>query len=519
MKKLLCWLPVLAFVLACESKKEIKVERDENAIKYAATITASDLEKHLKILASDEYEGRETGMEGQKKAAAYIQKFYESIGVKGGMEDGSYQQQFPLVVEDPRNIEMSVLKYAKGEADGRPMKLEMEYLKDFFYLGGFHDTTINDLDIVFVGYGINDGSFNSYTTDVKGKAVMMIKGEPEGVSLVKDWNNWRLKLRTAKEMGAVAVYNVSENFGENLERVRYFVENPRMQLHDKGRQKKDKLPNFYISDSLTEVLVNKNLKELQELADNKQCIETNLRANIRSFFFSTDYSSENILGFIPGTDLKDEILVLSAHYDHIGYDNGEICNGADDDGSGTVAVMEMAEAFAMASKDGFAPRRSILFLNVSGEEKGLLGSQYYTENPVYPLENTITDLNVDMIGRIDENHEDGNYIYLIGSDKLSDDLHQISESCNDEYLKLDLDYTYNSDSDPNRFYYRSDHYNFAKNGIPVIFYFSGVHEDYHKPTDDVEKIMFPKMTRVARLIFHTAWELANRDEKPALRTE
>ena len=118
---------------------------------------------------------------------------------------------------------------------------------------------------------------------------------------------------------------------------------------------------------------------------------------MRSFFIDTTMKSENILGFIEGTDLKDEILVLSAHYDHIGYDNGEVCNGADDDGSGTVAVLEIAQAFALAKEEGKGPRRSILFLNVSGEEKGLLGSQFYTENPIYPLSNTITDLNIDMI--------------------------------------------------------------------------------------------------------------------------
>ena len=190
--------------------------------------------------------------------------------------------------------------------------------------------------------------------------------------------------------------------------------------------------------------------------------------------------------------------------------------GADDDGSGTVAVLEIAQAFMKAKQEGHGPRRSILFLNVSGEEKGLLGSQYYTENPIYPLNNTITDLNVDMIGRIDENHENDKYVYLIGADRLSTDLHLISEACNEEYANLELDYTFNKKSDPNKFYYRSDHYNFAKNNIPVIFYFSGVHEDYHKPTDDVEKILFPKMVQISRLIFHTAWELANRNQKPAI---
>ena len=229
--------------------------------------------------------------------------------------------------------------------------------------------------------------------------------------------------------------------------------------------------------------------------------------------------SENVLGFIEGYDKKDEIIVISAHYDHLGKEGKNIYYGADDDASGTATIMMIAKAFAMAKKAGYGPRRSILFLNCSGEEKGLLGSEYYTANPVYPLKNTIANLNVDMIGRIDSTHiGDTNYVYLIGSDKLSQDLHFISEKANAMYTNISLDYTFNSDSDPNRFYYRSDHYNFAKNNVPVIFYFSGVHADYHQPTDTPDKILYNKMEKIARLVFFTAWELANRDDKPALDT-
>lgn len=180
----------------------------------------------------------------------------------------------------------------------------------------------------------------------------------------------------------------------------------------------------------------------------------------------------------------------------------------------SVAMLEIAEAFQEAAKDGYRPRRSILFLHVTGEEKGLLGSKYYTENPIFPLENTVTDLNTDMIGRIDPAHEGkDDYIYLIGSDKLSTDLHNLSEEMNNKYVNLDLDYTYNDDNDPNRFYYRSDHYNFAKHNIPVIFYFNGTHADYHKATDTPDKIEYELMTKRTKLIFYTAWEVANRDER------
>lgn len=224
--------------------------------------------------------------------------------------------------------------------------------------------------------------------------------------------------------------------------------------------------------------------------------------------------SENVLAYIEGSEKSDEIIVISAHLDHVGVEKGAIYNGADDDGSGTVAILEIAEAFQRAQMEGNGPKRSILFLHVTGEEKGLLGSRYYTENPIFPLANTIANLNIDMIGRIDERHlENPNYIYLIGSDKLSSELHVISEETNKKYIQMDLDYKYNDDNDPNRFYYRSDHYNFAKVNIPIIFYFNGTHKDYHRPTDTPDKINYELLESRTRLIFHTAWELANREDR------
>lgn len=224
--------------------------------------------------------------------------------------------------------------------------------------------------------------------------------------------------------------------------------------------------------------------------------------------------SQNVLAYIKGSEKPDEVIVISAHYDHVGEKNGEIYNGADDDGSGTVTILEIAEAFNEAVKNGHGPKRSILFLHVTGEEIGLYGSKYYTENPLFPLENTVCNLNIDMIGRIDPVKENGpDYIYLIGSDKLSKELHNLSEEVNKNYINIEFDYKFNDKDDPNRFYYRSDHYNFAKKNIPVIFYFSGVHADYHKPTDTPDKIEYEMMTKRAQLIFQTAWEVANRDDR------
>jgi Zn-dependent M28 family amino/carboxypeptidase len=224
--------------------------------------------------------------------------------------------------------------------------------------------------------------------------------------------------------------------------------------------------------------------------------------------------TENVLGYIEGSDLKEEVIVVTAHYDHIGIDGEEVYNGADDDGSGTVALLEIAQAMSIAKSEGNGPRRSIVIMGFSGEEKGLLGSEYYSNNPVFELEQTVANLNIDMIGRIDEDHQDDpNYVYVIGSDFLSTELHEINQYNAANYSDLKLDYRYNSTDDPNRFYYRSDHYNFAKHNIPVIFYFNGTHEDYHQATDEVDKIEYDLLAKRAQLVFQDLWTLANRDKR------
>lgn len=262
------------------------------------------------------------------------------------------------------------------------------------------------------------------------------------------------------------------------------------------------LKDFYVANGIESAYGNDDyFQEISEEWFSKNARRGKLKA------------SENVLAFIKGSEKPEEVIVISAHLDHVGMNNGEVFNGADDDGSGTVAVLEIAEAFKMAAKNGKGPKRSILFLHVTGEEKGLLGSKYYTDfDPVFPLEKTVCNLNIDMIGRIDQLHKDNpNYVYLIGSDKLSMELHNLSEEINKKYTNIELDYKYNDENDPNRFYYRSDHYNFAKNNIPIIFYFNGTHADYHRPTDTPDKIYYELLEKRARLVFHTAWEVANRE--------
>ena len=283
---------------------------------------------------------------------------------------------------------------------------------------------------------------------------------------------------------------------------------------DAGQKKAvEYLRNFYIENEIEPGDPDK---------DYFQKMKLNLRRGNQG-----EVDTENVIAIIKGTEIPDEYVILTAHLDHVGYGRtgsragrnvNKIHNGADDDGSGTVAVLEIAQAFKEASKKGKGPKRSIIFLHVTGEEKGLLGSAYYADNPIYPLEDTVTNLNLDMIGRTDPTREGKNreYIYIIGSDHDSQDLHNLSEKTNSETVNIDLDYRFNAKDDPQRFYYRSDHYNFAKNGIPIIFYFSGTHPDYHMPSDTPDKIEYDLLEVRSRLVFYTAWNIANREERIVL---
>ena len=467
-----------------KQEKNIEISSLDTAKQYYKFITKEDLHKNLSILASDEYEGRETTKKGQKMAAEYIKNHFKNLNVSPGNK-GEYFQSFDVNVTDFTRV-IFVLN-----------KDTLNIIDDYYMIGGTKDTILLNKDIIDVNYGIQEDNYNDYSNiNVTNKIVVLKQGVPENIKVDFAWNNWRKKVKTAMNNGAIAVITVKNDYEKSVSILKDYLLKPEMKMHYDAKVKNKLIPNICISKDFYK----NNIKTSKTIA--------NLSIDIKY-----KAPSENVLGYIEGRENKDELLVISAHYDHLGFDNGEVCNGADDDGSGTVALMSIAKAFQKAKQEGNGPKRSILFLSVSGEEKGLFGSKYYTDNPVYPLKNTIADLNIDMVGRKDSLHDDYNYIYIIGSDKISKDLHVINEKVNKNHFGFFLDYTYNDENDPNHFYYRSDHYNFAEKGIPVIFYFSGVHEDYHKPTDDVDKINFNKLEKLSRYIYLNAWELVNRDER------
>lgn len=515
------------FFLALGSAVLPSFAQQGEAKKYADGITAAGASKHLHIIASDEMEGRETGKPGNDKAAAYIAEQFKKMGLSAPVS-GSYFQPVALVENrfDVKYLKLNGQELTSGE--------------HFYMANSGVDNTISTSEVVFIGYGIEDEKYTDLNDlDIKDKVVLLINsGEPtnaEGVSYItgtKERSEWassrnkRLQYVMGKQPALILA--VAPEVEQMLARVRTMGSGGRIQIkEEENSDKKEAVTRptlAYITIETADLLLKgtgKSYASLKAAIDNSGKPQSQpIKAKLETSFAvqATDVPAQNVLGYLEGSDLKDELVVISAHYDHIGVNpDGQINNGADDDGSGTTGVIEVAQAFAKAKAAGKGARRSLLFLAVTGEEKGLLGSDYYTRHPVFPLEQTVTNLNIDMIGRIDPVHEnDTNYVYLVGSDKLSSELHAISEAANSTYTKFNLDYKYNDPNDPERIYYRSDHYNFAKNGIPVVFYFNGVHADYHNTGDTVDKINFDLLARRSQLVFYTAWEVANRDKRPVV---
>lgn len=488
------------------------VHAQSPAQRFAETIEAEDLKAHLYFLADDLLEGRATTKRGQKLAAAYIRTQFMRLGLPGGNE-GEYFQTYYL---KRVNVEGGSLAVGKEK---------FNYKDDFLPgLGATPASTIPS-DLLFVGYGINQDDYDNLAgLDLKGKTVIMLAGSPSAVAepenLFQKFRFWAQRAPELEARGASAVITVLSDQAYKV--IKRFAGRSRTITSD---SEEGGMGQVYVSEAVGAALLKSAKSSMDKvkssLENNASVPSLNFKKAKFKYTCEVNISSnpaENVLGFLEGTDKKDEVIVITSHYDHIGLtDKGEVNNGADDDGSGTSTVIELAEAFAEAARRGYRPRRSILFMTVSGEEIGLLGSEFYANNPIFPIENTVANLNIDMIGRIDPKYlntpDSANYVYIIGSDKLSSDLHAISETANDTYTDIVLDYTYNDENDPNRYYYRSDHYNFANKGIPVIFYFTGTHPDYHKPTDTVEKINYEKMAHIGQLVFYTAWELANREER------
>lgn len=501
---------VLAASLLLLSVATTSAQTDSLERRYAATITEADLRAKLEVLASDSFGGRETGELGQRLAAAYIRDQFQDYGIppvpnalQRGLLANGYEQRVPLEVTRLGGLSM--------EVDGKPYT----FLEDYIYFSealrtGMEATEVMVLTPVSLG-GTKLGG---------GSTVVMLldDGKADRGSSPRAWADQAVK--ALEGTGTRVLLMVEDDAKALMERWGGRLSHGRMQLADEEREEPNVgepgLQVVIITPEVAQFILDHahlSMKKALRTASRKRVI---IKVPLRFTYASRDkrLTAVNVLGFVEGSDKKNEIIVVTAHYDHVGIQNGEVYNGADDDGSGTVAVLEMAQAFAQAKAEGHGPLRSMLFMTVSGEEKGLLGSQWYTDHPVFPLDSTVANLNIDMIGRTDTVHGDSSsYVYVIGSKRISTELGTIIEQENATWTRLDLDYTFDAADDPNRFYYRSDHYNFAKHGVPIAFFFNGVHADYHGPYDEVDKIRFDLLHQRTLLVFHTGWELANRDAR------
>jgi len=526
----------LASILSVGCFAQVKpLAPNKDAIRFSKAINPENAFKHLSVLASDEYEGRETGKKGAWMAADYIRDYFKSLGLKGPV-DGGYFQKIDLAT------------YAISESmltiNGQPKQAYKDYLitSNAVGLNGF---TFSADDIVFAGYGISKDGFNEYDgINVEGKVVLIFAtGDPTAKATDKADRRAAMMARQKKlgylaQNKAKAVILIDPSVDNISAERKASLEAGQVVMRTEEVVERMKKQNPFTIISISTATANEILKAANTSVDafQKKVTESakpasqtiNVAISASAMKKGTEVRGENVLGFLEGTDpkLKKEVLVLTGHYDHIGITPevegpDKINNGADDDGSGTTGVLLMAKAFTDAKKAGKGSKRSILFMTVVGEEKGLWGSDWYSQHPIFPVENTIANLNTDMIGRIGEEYlgkpDSANYIYSVGSNMLSSELGNLSEQVNATYTKMKLDYKYDDPQDTQRIYYRSDHYNFAKLGIPIIFYYDGMLEqDYHRPGDEVSKINFPLLTKRAKLTYFTAWELANRAKRPAV---
>ena len=457
------------------------------AEKYQFYIDTSDIKSHITILASDSLEGRKTGSQGQDKAAAYINRHFKKLQLNS-FDTLNYYQDFTVVKINP-------------SATLRINNQEKELFTDFVLSYDHSISSASNLEGLIILSDIDDINLNKL--DVKNKVVFYIDtitNDPE--KKVQLWKNNYVFFSEKEAAGLVFITNDFEQISDTYS---YAFSSSKHVLESEVKP----LNEMFLLFANSGLLQN----EWSDLPKNKWFQKKKYTHSISNVSFSkntdtTHLKGRNVIGLMKGKNDAKETLLIIAHYDHLGIIDGEIYNGADDNATGIAALIELAEAFYVAKNQEGALEKNILFVAVSAEEIGLLGSKYFSQHPLIPLENIISVLNIDMIGRTDENYDHPDYIYVIGSDMISDKLHQQNEEAN-QFIKLTLDYTYNSEDHPLRLYYRSDHVHFAKQGIPSIFYFGGFHEDYHQPTDTANKIDFSKVENITRFIFFTAWNIVN----------
>ncbi len=540
-KNLLALLLVFTFIVPIAAQTSTK--KNSPAMKAAMNITAAQMSDYLHFIASDEMEGRDTPSRGLDTTAKFIALNLSRWGFKPAGDSGTFFQKIALRRDsiDPSTMKLSI--------DGKSFVFGEDFLRGD-RLGG---NAMVDGPLVFGkdGWMVKSKNIDALGgIDVKGKILVLsamnfsqqyMLAMPAGVTpgdlKGTPGTDWADPVTNARQKGATGVIVIAPPQLQGMwERVRGFFTRgtmfPEKLRADSGNVNTppSSMPVMLVTEKVGDALgIKSGSGELKAQT-----------ASISAISKPEILWTQNVVAIWEGSDpvLKNEFVAIGAHYDHVGINpnapgDDKIFNGADDDGSGTTAVLAIAEALA---KSGIRPKRSVLFVWHAGEEKGLWGSEYFTMFPTVDLKKVIAQLNIDMIGRskkpgylapCDTNPRPGqppcnaelsgeNEIYVIGSKMMSTELGAMSESVNNSFLKLTYNYKYDDPKDPNRFFFRSDHFHYATKGIPIIFWFDGTHEDYHGAGDHADKIDYAKMEKVTRTIFLTLWELGDATARPAV---
>jgi len=529
---------ILPFYAVQAQRKNVKAKRSVAATvasqRGAEQITVAQIRDYLTFIASDEMEGRDTPSRGLDLTAKFLAMNLARWGLKPAGDDGTFFQKIALRRDLVNKEQTRVLLNDQNLAFG----------EDYIALPINADVRGQ---LVFAGNGwfIKSKNMDAYKgIDAKGKIAVIftsLSGLPRGVrssdlSSGKPGEDWMDPVQYARKQGAIATVIVPDfQFLANWERNRQRLSERSTTVVEKFQPAEtSQLPGIMITPRIANLLFQgekQNATALFEATFGGEMPEPfelspSKKMSITASSKGDAIATQNVVAVFEGSDplLKDEYVALGAHYDHIGIGTpvkgDAIYNGADDDGSGTTALLAIAEALAKAPTRS---KRSVLFNWHAGEEKGLWGSRYFTEYPTIPLQKIVAQINIDMIGRSkkegDTNPRNNslsgpNEIYVIGSKMMSTELGELTEAVNKEYLNLTYNYRYDDPKDPNRFFFRSDHYNYARKGIPIVFFFAGEHEDYHRPGDEPQKIDYEKMQKIVRTVFLTMLEIANRPTRP-----
>lgn len=531
---------------AADHHASVDAERDrDNAafFEFRELITVDLLYKHLSVLAGDSLMGRGTGQQGIDMAADYLAYWLERYELTPKGDDGGWFQHFDLIAN-----RTSEIRYELRQISDSDTLLVWEDAASRFEPSSFFNEFGGEVDlagrVVFAGLGFSGaeaGVNHLEGLEVRGNWVVLFRelhSDAEADSALVAAMMQQRASDLLFRQGARGLLLIGETDAEAFEaeamrRSRLIGKPSGIRLPDRGGRGGFALGVKSVSPDMAVMLLGLNEaseiealhREVSEDLTRNRSFTTDLHLSSRAIREEAVLPSRNVLAFIEGChpELKQEVVVLSAHYDHMGIgqpdETGDmIFNGADDNGSGTVTTLAIAKAAQQAKAEGHCLDRSLLFLFVTAEEHGLLGSRYYSDNPVIPIEQTVANFNLDMFGRIDYEYEGTgkDYIYIIGAEIISGDLNRLLHQANAQTENLILDMRYNDLDDRNQFYRRSDHWNFGRLGVPFIFFFSGLHDNYHQPSDTVDRIAFELLEKRARLIFATLAEVANSPVRPVV---